>query len=317
MSILFLIGGLAVVIIGANGLVSGASSIAKRLKISDMVIGLTIVSIGTSTPELAISIISAIKGSTDIAVGNILGSNIANILLILGISAMVYPLTVQNNTQFKEIPLAVLAILIIGVTGNDIFLDKGTTNVITRADGIIMLSFFIVFMYYTFHIAKTDKAPEGEQFNVQPTWKSIIYIVFGIVGLYFGGQFFVDGAIEIARHFGMSDKLIGLTIVAIGTSLPELATSVVAAYKKKSDIAVGNVVGSNIMNVFLILGITATISPLPLSSGANIDIGVALLASIFLFMSTFFMGKRLVSRVEGGIFLATYIAYVTYLIINQ
>ncbi len=305
------------VIIGANGLVSGASSIAKRLKISDMVIGLTIVSIGTSTPELAISIISAIKGSTDIAVGNILGSNIANILLILGISAMVYPLTVQNNTQFKEIPLAVLAILIIGVTGNDIFLDKGTTNVITRADGIIMLSFFIVFMYYTFHIAKTDKAPEGEQFNVQPTWKSIIYIVFGIVGLYFGGQFFVDGAIEIARHFGMSDKLIGLTIVAIGTSLPELATSVVAAYKKKSDIAVGNVVGSNIMNVFLILGITATISPLPLSSGANIDIGVALLASIFLFMSTFFMGKRLVSRVEGGIFLATYIAYVTYLIINQ
>jgi len=314
MNILFLIGGLVVIIIGADALVNGASAIAKRLKIPDLVIGLTIVSIGTSTPELAISVISALKGNTDIAVGNIIGSNIGNILLILGLSAIVYPLAVQKNTQYKEIPLAVLAILAVSFLGNDIFFDGGTMNAITRIDGIILLLFFTIFMYYIFQIATTDDV-SNVVIKHQPVWKSLLYIVLGILGLYFGGKYFVEGAIVVARYFGMSDALIGLTIVAIGTSLPELATSIVAAYKKNPDIAVGNVVGSNIINVFLILGITAVIKPLPLNPSSNIDIGVALLASMLLFISTFFMGKKLITRTEGVLFVLIYIVYLIYLIV--
>ncbi len=316
LSLLFLVAGLAVVIVGANILVSGSSSIAKRLKISDMVIGLTIVSIGTSTPELAISVISAINGNTDIAVGNILGSNIANILLILGISAMVYPLTVQKNTQYKEIPLVVLAILLIGVTGNDIWFDGGPINVISRADGVVYLFFFIIFMYYTFQIAGAEDVGD-EAIVPQPLWKSVMYIVLGVAGLYFGGKYFVEGAVTIARYLGMSDSLIGLTIVAVGTSIPELATSVVAAYKKNSDIAVGNIVGSNIINVFMILGITATIRPLPLSATTNVDITVALYASVLLFLATFVLHARKVTRAEGVIFTVSYLAYLVYLIMNN
>jgi len=316
LSLLFLVAGLAVVIVGANILVSGSSSIAKRLKISDMVIGLTIVSIGTSTPELAISVISAINGNTDIAVGNILGSNIANILLILGISAMVYPLTVQKNTQYKEIPLVVLAILLIGVTGNDIWFDGGPINVISRADGVVYLFFFIIFMYYTFQIAGAEDVGD-EAIVPQPLWKSLMYIVLGVAGLYFGGKYFVEGAVTIARYLGMSDSLIGLTIVAVGTSIPELATSVVAAYKKNSDIAVGNIVGSNIINVFMILGITATIRPLPLSATTNVDITVALYASVLLFLATFVLHARKVTRAEGVIFTVSYLAYLVYLIMNN
>jgi len=316
MSVLFLIIGLAIILVGAHLLVGGASSLAKRFNIPDLVIGLTIVSIGTSTPELVISILSALKGNTDIAIGNIVGSNIVNILFILGVSAIVYPLTVQSNTQYKEIPLAVLAVVLIGIMGNDIFLDNGTTNVVSRIDGIVLLCFFVIFMYYTFQIAGNDDIT-GDEIKKQPLWKSTLFIVGGVLGLYFGGQLFVDGAILIARYFGLSDSLIGLTIVAIGTSLPELATSVVAAYKKNSDIAVGNVVGSNIINVFLILGITATISPLPLNKSSNIDISVAILASVMLFMSTFVLHIKKISRSEGYIFVIAYIVYVVYLIVNQ
>ncbi len=316
MNILFLIGGLILVVFSANWLVNGASSIAKSFKIPDLVIGLTIVSIGTSTPELAISIISALNGNTDIAVGNILGSNISNILLILGLSAMVYPLTIQKNTQFKEIPLGILAILLIGIMGNDIFFDHGTNNVLTRIDGLVMLCFFVIFMYYTFQIAGNESS-KAEEIKQQPLWKSVLLVIAGVAGLYFGGKYFVEGAVNIARLLGISDSVIGLTIVAVGTSLPELATSVVAAYKKNSDIAIGNVVGSNLINVFFILGLTATISPLPLNKFANIDISVAMLASLLLFFSTIAIGKREIKRIEGAIFTIIYIIYLVYLIFIQ
>ncbi len=314
MSIVFLIGGLIVVLLGAHALVDGASSIAKRFQIPDLVIGLTIVSIGTSTPELAISVISALKGNSDIAVGNVLGSNIANILLILGLSAIVYPLTIQKNTQYKEIPLSILAVLLIGICGNDIFFDHGSVNMLSRIDGIVFLCFFIIFMYYTFQIT-SDKDVEVEHVKLQPNWKSILFVLLGMTALYFGGKYFVDGAIIIAHYFGMSDAVIGLTVVALGTSLPELATSLVAAYKKNSDIAIGNVVGSNILNVFLILGITATIKPLPLNSSANIDISMALFASLLLFLSTMVFHKRKITRGEGVVFVSTYVAYMVYLIV--
>jgi len=305
--------GLAVTVYSATLLVNGASSIAKFFKIPDIIIGLTIVAIGTSMPELAISVISAAKGNTDIATGNILGSNIANILLILGVSAIIYPLSVLRNTQYKEIPLGILAIALLFIMGNDTFIDGGTANLITRADGIVLLCFFIIFLYYTFQIATKDDVPSGETITM-PAWKSVSFMVVGIIGLYFGGKYFVEGAVNIARLLGMSDKVIGLTIVAVGTSLPEFATSVVAAYKKNSDIAVGNIIGSNIINVFLILGITAVIKPLPVNASTNIDIAVALGASFLLFLSTFAIGKRTIVRTEGIIFLITYAAYLVYLL---
>lgn len=305
--------GLAVTVYSATLLVNGASSIAKFFKIPDIIIGLTIVSIGTSMPELAISVISAVKGNTDIATGNILGSNIANILLILGISAIIYPLSVLRNTQYKEIPLGMLAIALLFIMGNDVLIDGGTANLITRADGIVLLCFFIIFLYYTFQIAGNDDAAPSNSVEM-PAWKSVTFMVVGIIGLYFGGKYFVEGAVNIARLLGMSDKVIGLTIVAVGTSLPELATSVVAAYKKNSDIAVGNIIGSNIINVFLILGITAIIKPLPINASTNIDIAVALGASFLLFLSTFAIGRRTIVRTEGILFLIAYAAYLVYLL---
>lgn len=316
MSIIYLIGGLIAIIFSANSLVGGASALAKRFNISDLVIGLTIVSIGTSTPELAISVISVLKGNTDIAVGNILGSNTSNILLILGISSIIFPLVVNNNTQYKEIPLGILAVALVFFLGNDIILDKGAINVLSRIDGIVLLCFFIIFMYYTFHIATKNDAAEV-QIKHQALWKSIGLIIIGAAGLYLGGKYFVEGAVIIARHFGMSDALIGLTIVAIGTSLPELATSIVAAVKKNADIAVGNVIGSNILNIFLVLGISATIRPLPMHQTANFDITVTLLASLLLFLSTFVLNKKIISRSEGVIFVIIYISYISYVIINQ
>jgi cation:H+ antiporter len=316
MGIIFLIAGLGVILFSANALVSGASSIAKHFRIPDLVIGLTIVSIGTSTPELTIGIISALKGNTDIAVGNVLGSNIANILLILGLSSIVFPLVVQKNTQYKEIPLGILAIALIGFCGNDIYFDNNKINVLSRVDGIVLLCFFIIFLYYTFQIASKDDIGD-KQIMQQHLWKSVLLVIIGIAGLYFGGKYFVEGAISIAKYFGMSDALIGLTIVAIGTSLPELATSLIAAYKKNPDIAVGNVVGSNIFNVFLILGTTAVIKPLPLNPGANFDIAVAFTASILLFLTTFVIHKRKITRIEGFCFVVLYALYLTYRILNQ
>jgi cation:H+ antiporter len=316
MDILILISSLVIIILSANALVSGASSIAKRFKIPDLVIGLTIVAIGTSTPELVICVISALKGNTDIAVGNILGSNIANILLILGLSAIIFPLSIQKNTQFKEIPLGVIAIVLIAIAGNDILIDHNTTNVLSRMDGMVMLCFFLIFLYYTFQIT-SDADVDSINTKEKSIWISAFFITLGIAGLYLGGKYFVDSAVAIARYLGMSEATIGLTIVAIGTSLPELATSLTAAYKKNPDIAVGNIIGSNILNVFLILGITATITPLPLSPTANIDIAVAFVASVLLFLSTFFITKRKITRIEGFIFFFIYMAYITYLVFIQ
>lgn len=316
MNIILLTGGLIITLLSANALVAGASSIAKRFNLSDMVIGLTIVSIGTSTPELVVSVVSACKDNTDIAVGNILGSNIANILLILGIAAIIYPIVINKDTQSKDIPLGILAVALIGICGNDIFLDQSPINIISRSDGIILFCFFAIFLYYTFQITPDENAPI-EHVKESPLWKSILYVFCGVGGLYIGGEFLIEGAVAIARRLGMSDNLIGLTVLAIGTSLPELATSIVAATKKNADIIVGNIVGSNIINIFLILGITATIHPLPMNPPVNFDISIALFASLLLFLSTFVLGRRKITRLEGGIFLLSYVAYLTYRIVSS
>jgi cation:H+ antiporter len=309
-----LIAGLIVIILGANWLVSGSAAIAKRLNIPDLVIGLTVVAIGTSTPELTVSLASAINGKTDIAIGNVIGSNIANIFLILGVSALIYPIKVERKTQVIEIPLALLAVILVGVSANDIWLDGTYQNAISRIDGLFLLAFMIVFLYYTFYVAQGSNETPTESIVLLPLPKAIGLISIGLIGLFFGGQLMVDGAVQIAKMLGMSESLIGLTIVAVGTSLPELATSVVAARKGNSDIAIGNVVGSNIFNVFLILGVSALFKPLPLPMNGNIDISVAIFASLLLFISTYTFKARTIFRVEGGIFLLLYFSYLLFLV---
>jgi len=247
---LLLILGLIFLLKGADLLVSGATSIARKFNVSDLVIGLTIVAFGTSSPELIVNLFASISGNTEIAIGNIVGSNISNILLILGISSIIYPLTVGKGTVWKEIPLNFLSAIVLLALANDIFIDKADANVISRIDGIILMLFFIIFIYYTIGLAKAENHTDFE-YKKHGTWKAIAMVAVGIVGLAFGGKWVVDGAIVIASKFGLSEALIGLTIVAVGTSLPELATSATAAYKRNTDIAIGNVVGSNLFNIFL------------------------------------------------------------------
>ena len=263
MSFVLFIVGLILLVIGSNWLVDGASSLARRFNISDLVIGLTIVAFGTSSPELVVNLVASFNGNTDIAIGNVVGSNIFNILLILGISAMITPVVVKSTTTWKEIPFSILAVFVMALMANDILLDGDPKSGISRIDGMVLLCFFLIFLAYTFALAKhKNHTPETNEKTISLR-KSIVFIILGLLGLFFGGKFLVDGAIDIARIFGLSEQVIGLTVVAAGTSMPELFTSVIAAIKKNSDIAIGNVVGSNIFNIFLILGLSASIRPIP------------------------------------------------------
>ncbi len=311
MQILKLFLGLGLLVKGADWLVGGASALGRRLGLSELVIGLTVVAFGTSLPELVVSVTAAITGQTDLAVGNILGSNIANILLILGVSAAVFPLVVTKGTIWKEIPFSLLAVLVLGVVGNDALIDAAPSAQLSRIDGLILLGFFIIFLYYTASIAH-DLSPD--ELNPTPgpvpsVARSLTFIVLGLTLLLWGGRWTVNGAVYLAQALGVSQSLIGLTVVAVGTSLPELVTSVIAAYKGKPDIAVGNVVGSNIFNILMILGVTSCITPIPLSLRNNIDIGVVIAATLILFVTMFTGKRRVIDRWEGWIMLVIYTGY--------
>jgi cation:H+ antiporter len=309
--------GFAVVILGAHLLVNGASSLAKKLRVSDLVIGLTVVAFGTSMPELSVNITASINGSSDIALGNILGSNIANILLILGISGLIFPLAVTKGTVWKEIPLSLLAAILVGILANDRLID-GNNSALTRIDGMVFISFFTIFLFYTVSIAG-DVAGISEQ--VPAKRYSVVQIFFlvivGLSGLIVGSRWVVTGASGLALRLGVSQSLIGLTIVALGTSLPELATSAMAAYKKNPDIAVGNVVGSNIFNIFFILGVSSIIRPIPFEAKCNIDVGVAITASLLLFLWMFTGKKRMIDRWESCVLLVLYACYICFLIVRK
>jgi cation:H+ antiporter len=312
-----LIVGFAVIIKCADFLVDGSSSIAHRFRVSELVIGLTVVAFGTSTPELFVNIIASLKGNSEIAIGNILGSNIANILLILGVSSVICPLTVTKGTVWKEIPFSLLAAIVLGLTANDQLIDKNSISVLTRIDGLVLLCFFIIFLYYSFSIAKEIEGIETHvPIKEHGLTKSVLLVVSGLAGLCFGGDWIVEGAVNLAVKLGISQSVVGLTIVAVGTSLPELATSVVAAHKGKPDIAVGNVVGSNIFNIFFVLGVSAIIQPIPFHSRSNIDIGVVILASLLLFTFMFTGQKRSIDRWEGVVSLMLYGAYLVFQIIR-
>ncbi len=307
--------GFVPLILGANKLVDGASSLAKIYNIPNIVIGLTIVAFGTSAPELIVNIFASVNGNSDIALGNVLGSNIFNILGILGVSALIYPLTVKNNTTWIEVPLCMLSAVVVMVMVNDIAINRDHLSLINRAEGIILLLFFIIFLVYNVKLAKAGQAAEEIEVKDISKLLSVFYIILGLVLLVVGGRIIVVFATKLATSLGIPQRIIALTIVSIGTSLPELATSVVAARKKNVDIAIGNIVGSNIFNVFFILGISAIINPVTVSVMSNFDIFTNLAASLLLFLFIFTGKGRKIERWEGILFLIGYVAYTTVLIL--
>lgn len=305
--ILSVASGLLLLAKGANWLVDGASSVARRIGVAPIVIGLTVVAFGTSSPELIVNLVAAAEGRTGLSFGNVIGSNIANVLLILGTAAAITPLAIKRDTIWKEIPLAFLAAALVWVMANDRLLTGRPVDAIDRIDGIVLLSFFVVFLYYTLGLSKVD-APKPD-IEVRSPSVSVLTVLIGIVALSFGGVFTVNGAKDLAALAGVSDTLIGLTVVALGTSLPELVTSVVAARRGQADLAVGNVVGSNIFNVFWILGISAVISPLPVSRQASLDALVGALVVGLLFLSCYVGRPRILQRWQGALFVAIYVVF--------
>jgi len=312
LEIVFLIAGFVLLVIGADWLVNGASALAKKYNVSDLAIGLTIVAFGTSAPELVVNVFAAAQGSHDIVLGNIIGSNNFNLLVILGIAGIITPLAVQHSTVWKEIPFSLLAVAVLFIFANDIFSDGA--GVISRFDGIILLAFFGWFLWYVAKQLKNDPAEAEIVTKQYPGWKMALLIVGGLAALIAGGRLVVTSAVDIARVMGMSEKLIGLTIVAAGTSLPELATSVVAAIKKNNDIAVGNIVGSNIFNIFLILGVSSVINPVSFNTVFNVDLALLAGGTLLLFFAMFTGRKHKLDRWEAILLLTIYIGYTIYLV---
>ena len=310
--------GFILLIKGADFLVEGASAVAKQFGISDIIIGLTVVSMGTSAPELVVSIGAAMEENTGIVFGNVIGSNIANTCLILGVAGLIYPLVVQRNTAFIELPLSLLAVVGVFILSNDELLWGSSESVLGRIDGIILLVAFAAFLFYIFRNAKNE--PQAEEIiKPMPGWKAFLFIVGGLVGLILGGNWVVENAVFIASKMGMSDRLIGLTIIAVGTSLPELATSAIAAYKKNSDIAIGNVVGSNIFNILLVLAASSTIMPTIYDTKINWDLCFLMIATVVLFLFLFIGTRRkgnhfTLDRWQSALLLVAIVSYYVYLI---
>lgn len=352
MDIIRLIFGLVLILLGASILTDGASAVARKFGLSDFIIGLTIVAMGTSMPELVVSLFSAIEGNADMAVGNVIGSNIFNILLILGLTSLVVPIGLTGGNVRKDIPFGLLASTVLLIVGSDIYLDKVSCNVISRADGLIFLCFFIVFMVYTWlssekstnaidykntgksatqenkyikSPSQTVESIDSGSLNkfmkfIKTPWAeqhisiAILFIILGLCGLIFGGDLFLGSAQSIAHRLGIPDSVIAITLMAGGTSLPELASCLVAAFKGKSQMALGNVIGSNIFNIFLVLGLSSLVTPLSMKQITNLDLGVLVFSSVLLFISAFTFRKREIDRVEGGIMVLMYVGYIWWLV---
>ncbi|WP_100407952.1 calcium/sodium antiporter [Bacillus solitudinis] len=318
MEYVLLLLGFGLLIKGADYFVEGSSTIATFLRISPLLIGLTIVAFGTSSPEATVSILASLRGNADVAIGNVVGSNIFNITLVIGITAMLNPLRVESETIRKEIPFTLLASIALFILISDVFLQSGSLNIITRSEGFILLLFFSVFLYYIFEVARKSRNEEKlEQVTASSKdWtKQITLTIVGLAGIIIGGDFVVRGSTQIALSLGMSETLVGLTIVAVGTSLPELVTSVTAAIKKQSEIALGNIVGSNIFNILFVLGSASVVNPLPVDGKIYIDVlfMIALTFVILIFSRTHFR----IGKYEGLILTATYVLYIVYIIIRN
>ena len=314
--ILILIGGLTLILLGANWLVDGSSSIAKKFGISEFVIGLTIVGIGTSSPEMVVSFMSSFQGKADMAVGNIMGSNIFNTLMILGVTALISPLAITNTNLKRDIPLNIFVTILLIVLGmNHTLFGKGNDQ-ICRIDGAILLLVFAAYLWTSFKSDQGDSEEGGEGIKEYKNGVSVLMIIAGLAGLIVGGRLFVNSATELAKMFGVSDKFIAITIMAAGTSMPELATCVVAALKGRGQLALGNVLGSNISNILLILGGAALINPLSFAGMTYVDLGIILIGSLVILASAFMFKKKELDRYEGAIFVLMEIGYMWYLIAN-
>ncbi len=326
MDILLLLTGLALILAGANFLTDGSAALAQRFRVPEFIIGLTIVAVGTSTPELVVSVLSALAGKSDVAIGNVVGSNIFNVFLILGICALVRPLPLTAGNIRRDIPFGVATSLLLLILATDSWFCSGAADRIGRLDGMLMLVIYFLLMIYTIRATGRTTIPEpaGSAAAADPAaeaprkpmagWLMGVMIVGGLAALIFGGELFLDNAVALARRMGVSDSLIAITLVAGGTSLPELASSLVSLLKGKSDMALGNVIGSNIANILLILGLSATIHPLTMGGITMVDLLMVLLSAVQLFLAAFTFRRRAVDRWEGALFLVIYAAYIAYLI---
>lgn len=315
MTYVLLIIGFALLIVGADYFVRGASSIAANLKVSPLLVGLTIVAFGTSSPEATVSMVAAYEGNAGVAIGNVIGSNIFNITLVVGLTALLNPLRVESTTIRKEIPFTLLAGVALLILISDRLLQSLSDNFITRSDGFVLLLFFTVFLYYIFEVARRGRESKTVEDTTAAgaSWtKNILFTLIGLAAIIFGGDLVVGSATEIAFSFGMSETLVGLTIVAVGTSLPELITSVTAALKKQSDIALGNIVGSNIFNIFFVLGAASVISPLSVNSKIFTDVGIMIILTVVLLI--FSRTNYKIGKLEGMVLAVIYILYMVYII---
>lgn len=316
--VLLSIVGLVLILLGANYLTDGAVALAQKLKVPEIVIGLTIVAIGTSMPELVVSVISSINGQYDLSVGNVVGSNLFNILVILGIVALIRPVALTKGNIMRDLPMCLLSSVVLWAACSTNVLDGTNINIVSRSNGVIMLALFVGFIYMTITASRSEVVPaekeEQESNKPMPLWLALIMLLGGFAGLIYGGELFIDNITGIARALNVSESVISITIVAAGTSMPELATSVVAMIKGRKGIALGNVVGSNISNVFLVLGASSIIHPLTLTGINQIDLMMVLLSTILMLMAAWTFGRKRIDRVEGGFFVACYIAYMIWLL---
>lgn len=313
--LLWIVAGLVMILVGSDWLVDGASGIARKFGISEFIIGMTIVGIGTSMPELVSSVISAVGGHGDMALGNVSGSNICNVLLILGVTALISPIGFTRSNVFKDLPFAIVVSLILIMLLYAGFGQQGGALGISRVEALFLLLVFVIFMVDSFRSSKGGAEEDGAA-KPMPMGKAILFIVLGLAGLVFGGRFFVDHTVSIAQRFHVSEAFISITLMAVGTSLPELATCVVAAMKGKNQLALGNVIGSNIFNIALIIGASGFISPFQIESISTVDMAMVLVSVVMLWGAAFTFKRYKLDRIEGAIFLLTYVGYITYLAVN-
>ena len=316
MDILLLIVGLGLILAGANCLTDGSAALAQRFRVPEFIIGLTVVAVGTSTPELVVSVLSAIGGQSDVAIGNVVGSNIFNVFVILGVCALIRPVPLTAGNIRRDIPFGVLVSLLLLALAQDSLLCKGAADRIGRLDGAAMLALYILLMWYTIRKTKRPEATAPTEGSKAPmaAWLTAVMIVGGLAGLVFGGEMFLRSATSIARSLGVSESVIAITLVAGGTSLPELASSLVSLFKGKAEMALGNVIGSNIANILLILGVSATIHPLSMGGITVWDLLMVLLSSVVVFLAAFTFKRKAIDRWEGALFVAIYAVYIWYLI---
>ncbi len=313
-NILLIIAGIYLLVSGSRFLIRGTTFIAKRFGISMLVIGLTVVALGTSAPELFVSILATARGATEIPLGIVLGSNLANILLVLGVVAMVHPVELKSRTIRKEIPLSLFAVVLVFVLGNDMFLNQSAHNMLSRTDGIVLFVFFLVFLFFTFYARRDRSISKHVEVEHAKLSHPALFAIGSLCALLIGGTLVVEGATHVAELLHVSQNLIALTIVAVGTSLPEFVSSVVAVRKGHTDLAIGNIIGSNILNIFFILSVSAMMHPLPMTSANMIDLIIVAMVTLILFVKLFVGRKHVIERWNGAVLVLLYVGFIAYAI---